>query len=49
LFGVVEVPEGVGRLSILLGVGGQSAAEDVAWFDDVELYRLTDLLEQTAP
>jgi hypothetical protein len=49
LFGVVEVPEGVGRLSILLGVGGQSTAEDVAWFDDVELYRLTDHLEQTSP
>jgi hypothetical protein len=26
---------------ILLGVGGQSTAEDVVWFDDVELYRLT--------
>ena len=42
LFGVVEVPEGVGRLLILLGVGGQSTAEDVVWFDDVELYRLND-------
>jgi hypothetical protein len=41
LVGVVEVPEGVGRLLILLGVGGQSTAEDVVWFDDVELYRLT--------
>ncbi len=40
LFGVVEVPEGVGRLLILLGVGGQSTAEDVVWFDDVELYKL---------
>jgi hypothetical protein len=39
LFGVVEVPEGVGRLLVLLGVGGQSTAEDVIWFDDVELYR----------
>jgi hypothetical protein len=42
LFGVVEVPEGVGRLLILLGVGGQNATEDVGWFDDVELYRLTN-------
>jgi hypothetical protein len=40
LFGVVEVPEGAGRLLILLGVGGQSTADDVAWFDDVELYKL---------
>ena len=40
LFGVVEVPEGAGRLLILLGVGGQSAADDVVWFDDVELYRM---------
>jgi hypothetical protein len=48
LFGAVEVPEGAGRLLILLGVGGQSAAEDVAWFDDVELYRLTDHLEKTS-
>jgi hypothetical protein len=43
LFGVVEVPEGAGRLLILLGVGGQSAAEDVVWFDDVELYRMPSL------
>ena len=42
LFGVVEVPEGVGRLLILLSVGGQGTTEDVIWFDDVELYRLTD-------
>jgi hypothetical protein len=42
LFGVVEVPEGVGRLLILLGVGGQRTAEGVVWFDDVELYKLTD-------
>jgi hypothetical protein len=41
LFGVVEVPEGVGRLLILLGVGGQRTADDAAWFDDVELYELT--------
>jgi hypothetical protein len=41
LFGVVEVPEGVGRLLILLSVGGQSTAEDVVWFDDLELYNLS--------
>jgi hypothetical protein len=40
LFGVVEVPEGAGKLVILLGVGGQRSAEDVAWYDDVELYLL---------
>jgi len=40
LFGVVEVPEGVGRLVILLGVAGQRSPEDVAWFDRVELYQL---------
>jgi hypothetical protein len=28
---------------IQLGVGGQSAAEDVVWFDDVELYRMPSL------
>jgi hypothetical protein len=40
LFGVVEVPERAGRLLILLSVEDQSAADDVAWFDDVELYKL---------
>jgi hypothetical protein len=40
LFGVVEVPEGAGRMLILLGVGGQDTAHDVAWFDDVALYKL---------
>ena len=40
LFGVVEVPEGAGRLLILLWVEDQNTAEDVVWFDDVELYRL---------
>lgn len=40
IFAVVEVPEGADRLVILLGVGGQGSADDVAWFDDVELYRL---------
>ncbi len=49
LFGVVEVPEGVGRLLILLCVSGQNTAEDVVWFDDVELYSLTNHLERTSP
>ena len=40
LFGVVEVPEGAGRLLILLGVGGQTTVEDAVWLDDVELYKL---------
>ncbi len=40
LFGVVEVPERAGRLIILLSVDGQTATEDAAWFDDVELYKL---------
>lgn len=40
IFGVVEVPEGVGRLVLLLGVSGQSSAQDVAWYDDVRLYKL---------
>ena len=40
LFGVVEVPEDVGRLIILLGVKDQRSPEDVAWYDDVELYKL---------
>jgi hypothetical protein len=40
LFGVVEVPEGVGRLLILLCVGNQPTANDVAWFDDVQLHKL---------
>ena len=40
LTGVAEVPEGVGRLIILLGVGGQAGDQDVVWFDDVRAYRL---------
>jgi hypothetical protein len=40
MFGVVEVPEDVGKLVILLCVSGQASADDIAWFDDVELYRL---------
>ncbi len=40
LFGVVEVPDGVGRLVLLLGIRGQASAADVAWYDDVELHKL---------
>lgn len=40
LFGVVEVPAGVGRLVLLLGVRGQRSADDVLWYDDVEVYQL---------
>ena len=40
LLGVAEVPEGVGKLVILLGMGGQPSAEDVAWFDDVTCVKL---------
>jgi hypothetical protein len=40
LFGVVEVPEGVGRLVILLGASGQASPQDAAWYDNVELYQL---------
>jgi len=40
MFGVVEVPGGAGKLVILLCVSGQASADDVAWFDDVELHRL---------
>jgi len=40
MLGVAEVPEGAGRLIILLLAGGQGSADDVAWFDDVELFKL---------
>jgi len=40
IFGVVEVPDDTARLVILLGVGRQQSADDSAWFDDIELYRL---------
>jgi len=39
-FGVVTVPQGVGRLLILLNVNGQLTDKDVCWFDNVALYRL---------
>jgi hypothetical protein len=39
-FGAVEVPEGAGRLVLLLLVHAQEGDEDRAWFDDAGLYRL---------
>ncbi len=38
--GVVTVPEGVGKLVILLGVKSQASEEDIVWFDDVSLVKL---------
>ncbi|MBI2299840.1 MAG: hypothetical protein HYU66_13010, partial [Armatimonadetes bacterium] len=38
--GVAEVPDGVGKLVILLCAAGAESAEDVVWFDDVELVKL---------
>lgn len=40
MLGVVEVPQGAGRLLVLLGVSGQTTPDDVAWFDDVRAHRL---------
>ena len=40
MLGVVEVPEGAGKLVILLGVTGQTSPEDAVWYDDVCVYRL---------
>jgi len=40
MFGVVEVPEGVGQLVILLGARDQTTPNDIVWFDDVALYNL---------
>lgn len=41
-FGVVQVPPDVGRLVMLLDVRGQETADDVCWFDNVEVFRLPD-------
>ena len=38
--GVVTVPDTVGKLVILLGVGGQTSTEDVAWFDDISVAKI---------
>lgn len=40
LLAVAEVPDGVGKLVILLGMGGQAAAEDTVWLDDVTCLKL---------
>lgn len=40
IFGTVVVPNGVGKLAILLMVADQSAPEDIAWFDEVHLSSL---------
>jgi hypothetical protein len=40
LAGAFQVPEGVGRIVILLSVSDQRTGSDVVWFDDVELCRL---------
>jgi len=39
-FGVVTVPEGVGRLVVLLNVTGQITDDDACWFDNLGMYRL---------
>ncbi len=39
-FGVVTVPEGVGRLIVLLSVTGQLTEDDACWFDNLGVYRL---------
>lgn len=41
--GLVQVPEGVGYLVILLNVSGQSSDSDQCWFDDLEVYKLPKL------
>jgi len=40
MLGAAEVPEGAGRLVVLLLVRGQRSEKDVAWFDDAAVYRL---------
>lgn len=40
LFDVAQVPEGAGKMVILLGMAGQQAEQDVVWFDDIRAVRL---------
>ena len=40
MLGLATAPEGVGRLVVLLGIGGQKNDSDVAWFDDVCVSRI---------
>lgn len=42
IVGCVEIPDGAGRLVILLGVSGQESKDDVAWYDDVAVHKLDD-------
>jgi hypothetical protein len=37
---VVDVPQGAGRLVILLCIVGRTGQQDAAWFDDVCLYKI---------
>ena len=39
-FGVVTVPDDVGRLLVLLNVTGQITDDDICWFDNLGVYRL---------
>jgi len=41
ILGIVTVPEGAGKLVVLLGASGQGAA-DRLWYDDVTVVRLDD-------
>jgi hypothetical protein len=40
LVGAFQVPEGAGRMIVLLAFSDQRTRSDVAWFDDVELCAL---------
>jgi hypothetical protein len=40
IFVVSTVPDGAEKLVVLLNAGSQKSANDIAWFDDVEVYRL---------
>jgi hypothetical protein len=40
LLGAVHVPEGVDGMVVLLGASGQTAASDVIWYGNVEVYKL---------
>jgi len=40
MIGVVRVPEGAGRLVLLLSMNGQQTEEDVAWWDDVVVFEV---------
>lgn len=42
ILGVVDVPEEVGRLAVLLSVKGQEGEDDQAWFDDVAVAEIRE-------